>query len=27
VPDVEPKQRLQVSYAGQVLLEGEFYSE
>jgi hypothetical protein len=27
VPEVEPKQRLQVSYAGQVILEGEFYSE
>jgi hypothetical protein len=27
VPDVEPKQRLQVSYAGRVILEGEFYSE
>lgn len=27
VPEVEPKQMLQVSYAGQVILEGEFYSE
>jgi len=27
VPEVEPKQILQVSYAGQVILEGEFYSE
>jgi hypothetical protein len=27
VPEVEAKQSLQVSYAGQVILEGEFYSE
>jgi hypothetical protein len=27
VPEVEPKQILQASYAGQVILEGEFYSE
>jgi len=27
VPEVEPKQMLQVSYGGQVILEGEFYSE
>jgi hypothetical protein len=27
VPEVEPKQVLQVSYAGQIILEGEFYSE
>ena len=27
VPEVEPKQLLQASYAGQVILEGEFYSE
>ncbi len=27
VPDVEAKQVLQVSYAGQTILEGEFYSE
>lgn len=27
VPEVEPKQLLQISYGGQVILEGEFYSE
>jgi hypothetical protein len=27
VPALEPRQLLQVSYAGQVILEGEFYSE
>lgn len=27
VPEVEPKKVLQVSYAGQVILDGEFYSE
>jgi hypothetical protein len=27
VPAVEPKQVLQVSYAGEIILEGEFYSE
>ncbi|MGH7798011.1 MAG: hypothetical protein ACREQ2_24375 [Candidatus Binatia bacterium] len=27
VPEVETKQVLQVSYAGQIMLEGEFYSE
>ena len=27
VPEVEPKQKLQVSYAGQIILEGEFYAE
>jgi hypothetical protein len=27
VPEVEPRQMLQVSYAGQVILEGGFYSE
>jgi hypothetical protein len=26
-PEVESKQKLQVSYAGQVILEGEFYPE